>query len=286
MALPPPGPITLYYDDGKTEPYTPADLQFQHSKETGIALVTFNTPDTMNALQPILIQEMLFVLEQAKRDDTIKVIVWTGAGRAFSAGAALKPRSGKKVKFPKELMKQYKQRGMAFSLLNDIALGVPTLAHWDCPKINIAAVHGAAIGGATNMVCCNWYDFTVVAEDTKFKYPFVKLGITPELGSSRMLPQLIGYAKAKELLLGGEFFYAKDAHRLGLINEVVATKEQVLPKALELAQKYASCPNTFALQSGKKLINSHLREEMGMVMKTENAYIRECVKRGSSLGKL
>eukprot|EP01064_Diplonema_japonicum_P038756 TRINITY_DN949_c3_g6_i1.p1 TRINITY_DN949_c3_g6~~TRINITY_DN949_c3_g6_i1.p1 ORF type:complete len:290 (+),score=101.34 TRINITY_DN949_c3_g6_i1:52-921(+) len=278
--FPAPSPITLYYDDGKTEEYTPLDILFQHDKKTGIVLVTFNRDDNMNALQPTMIQECLFVLEQAKHDDTIKVLVWTGAGRAFSAGAALKPRTGPRPKFPKEIMKQYKKRNMVFQALMDIALGVPTIAHWDCPKINIAAVNGVAIGGATNMVLCNWYDFTVVSEESKFKYPFVKLGITPELGSSRVLPFLIGFSKAKELLMGGEFFYPQDAKKMELINEVVPKKD-VLPRALELAKKYAAVPNTFALRAGKKLINSHLRKEMDELMKTENANIRECVKRGT-----
>merc|ERR1712151_1157197 len=75
------------------------------------------------------------------------------------------------------------------------------LAFWDFPKISIAAVNGLAVGGGANMALCNFHDFVFCSEAAKFRYPFVSLGATPELSSSLLLPYLVGYVRAKELLL-------------------------------------------------------------------------------------
>eukprot|EP01061_Rhynchopus_euleeides_P008264 TRINITY_DN1730_c0_g2_i4.p1 TRINITY_DN1730_c0_g2~~TRINITY_DN1730_c0_g2_i4.p1 ORF type:complete len:297 (+),score=142.11 TRINITY_DN1730_c0_g2_i4:87-977(+) len=273
--LPAPEAIKLYLDDDRTEDYMPVDLTFQLDRATGVALVTWNRPDSLNAIQPVLIQETIFVLEHAKHDANVKAVVFTGAGRAFSAGASLKPRTGAAVKFPKELQKVYRKKGMWHEKL-DIALKAFTLAHWNCPKILVGAINGLAVGGAANMALASFYDFVICAEEAKFKYPFTTLGITPELGSSLMMPFLVGMVKAKELLLGGEWFGPQEALRMDLITKVVPLA-QLLPESLQLAAKFSTNPKQEAIMRGKELLNRRLREQMSKVLDDENLEIRKCM---------
>merc|ERR1711879_965609 len=99
----------------------------------------------------------------------------------------------------------------------------------------------------------------------KFKYPFVSLGATPELSSSLLLPYLVGFARAKELLLLGEWFSAEDAVRLGLANRMVPVAS-LLPEALALGRRFAAEPNPMALQLGKRILNRHLRSGLEEVL--------------------
>ena len=275
--------INLYYEDGRTVEYTPVAVKFQWERETGVVLITWNTPETMNAISPAMINESLFIMEYAKRTEGIKVLVWTGAGKAFSSGAQLKPgkKGAPKVVAPMEIIKYYKKIGMYWQVMNDIAMHTWTLAFWKYPKICVGAINGLAVGGATNIVLCNFFDFTIVSEDSKFKYPFTKLGITPELGSSRILPALIGYSKAKDLLMRGEWFYPRDVEKMGLVTEVCPAGE-VIPKSLALARDLAS-KNIFSLQASKALVNGHLVEEMDRVLQLENKSIRQCILNGGPL---
>merc|ERR1712232_1513393 len=116
------------------------------------------------------------------------------------------------------------------------------LAFWDFPKISIAAVNGLAVGGGVNIAFCNFHDLVFCSDAAKFKFPFVSLGATPELSSSLLFPYLVGFARAKELLLVGDWFTADDAFRMGLANRVVPA-EKLLPEALTLARKFAAQPN-------------------------------------------
>ena len=277
-------PLKLYFDDGSTEPYTAADLLFQVDRATGVAVMTWNTPENLNCMAGVLLQETMFALEHAKRDPGVKALVWTGAGRAFSSGASLAGRKRPKVKWSGKVRKAYQKRGLWIDVLKDTAMSALTLHAWDFPKPLIGAINGLAVGGAANIALANYCDFVLCSEEAKFKYPFAKLGITPELGSSKMLPFLVGMVKAKELLLGGEWFFPKECLHMGLINSI-HKPDELVPAALALALKYASVPNQAALRDSKRLINLHLREQMDKVMQTENTFIRACVQRGTPLQK-
>eukprot|EP01063_Lacrimia_lanifica_P036789 TRINITY_DN7388_c0_g4_i1.p1 TRINITY_DN7388_c0_g4~~TRINITY_DN7388_c0_g4_i1.p1 ORF type:complete len:294 (+),score=115.53 TRINITY_DN7388_c0_g4_i1:49-930(+) len=282
LNLPAPHDITLYLEERQTVPYTPVDMLWQVDRQSGVALATFNTPDSLNALQQVLLQEMLFITEQVKQDPDIKCVVWTGAGRAFCAGASLKPRKGKKPKIPKEIVKAYKAKNMWWVQAQDTVLKTPTLAFWDLPKISICAVNGLTVGGAVNIALANYHDFVLCSSEAKFKYPFANLGIVPELASSLVLPELIGYAKAKELLFLGEWFSPEDALRMGLVNSVHAPNE-VLPAALKLAHRIGTHKQPFALGASKKLINGHMRDRVEQVLDAEQRGMIECFKRGCAL---
>ena len=276
-----PESIKLYLDERANEDYMPADILFQVCRKTGVAQLTWNRPDTLNAIQHVIIQETLFALEHVKQCEDIKVLVFTGAGRAFSAGASLKPRPGKKVKFPQYVIKAYRAKGMWWDNLRDIALKTPTLAFWNCPKICIGAINGLAVGGAANMALANYHDFVICSDQAKFKYPFSTLGITPELGSSYMLPYLIGMTRAKNYLMSGEWFSAQDSLEIGLANKVVP-HENLLESALHMAATYATVPNQTALRKSKELINRHLRKNMADILDQENVEIKACLSGGNN----
>merc|ERR1712066_766393 len=98
------------------------------------------------------------------------------------------------------------------------------------------AINGLAIGGGMNIALANCGDMVVCSKKARFTYPFAKLGVTPEFGSSMMLPLLVGMPKAKELVMTAEWLSAEEAHRFGLVN-ILCDLEEVLPKAIELAAK-------------------------------------------------
>lgn len=269
----PAGTVKLYYDNGETAVYTPRSMLWELTPE-GVGIVTFNDPKTLNALTPNFQSELFIMLEHAKRDPAVKAVVWAANGKAWSSGAAL--RGDRSVDMPKDLQSQYRARGM-FMVDGDVVMKAHTLAFWDFPKPSICAVHGMAVGGAINMVVANYHDIVYAAEGTRFKYPFVKLGLTPELGSSRMLPFLIGTAKAKELLMFGDWFGAEEAARLNLVNRVLPQQELV-PAAVAAATRLAKEPNQMAIRLGKQVVNGYLRADLPKVLDEENRTLTEALK--------
>jgi len=202
------------------------------------------------------------LLEHVKRDERCKVIVWTGTGRAFSAGGNF---TDSKTTVPEEVYEGYVHAGIAVGL-PDISLAGTTRAMIKLPKISIAAVNGMAIGGGVN-VAFLWQDFVYVSQDATFRYPFGELGLTPELGSSVLLSKIIGMMRAKEFLQLGTEFTAKQALEMGLCTAVVP-QEEVLSKALEAAKKLASMPQ-FALRESKRIINKDLAASINSITEEE-----------------
>merc|ERR1719221_1628491 len=151
-------------------------------------------------------------------DDNVKVAIWTGEGRSFNAGADL--RGDKLIKIPKEIREKMLARKMG-PVQGDFVLKNQTLAFWDFPKPSIVAVNGLAVGGAANIALANYHDIVICSSNARFMYPFPKLGFTPELGSSYMLPYIVGMAKAKEVFFLCDWFSAAQAKELNLVNQVV-----------------------------------------------------------------
>merc|ERR1719436_1952729 len=103
----------------------------------------------------------------------------------------------------------------------DFVLKNQTMAFWDFPKPSICAVNGLAVGGAANIALANFHDLVICSSNARFMYPFPKLGFTPELGSSFMLPHVVGMSKAKEMFFLSEWISASQAKELNLVNQVV-----------------------------------------------------------------
>ena len=188
-----------------------------------IRLLWLNRPDRLNAVSLTLYQELERALAAAADDRGIRAVIITGVGRAFCAGADLKAH-GERPQTPEE-RREYIETGQR------VYRSIQTL-----PQPVVAAVNGHAVGAGIELaLSC---DFVVMAEDAKLRLPEVALGTFIGGGTAYTLRRRVGYAKAAELILLGEFFSGRDAHEMGLSNEL-APAGQVLDRARDLAGRLA-----------------------------------------------
>ncbi len=205
--------------------------------EDGVAIITFNRPKALNAMNSETMKELYDAVIRCKNDETIKAIILTGSGeKAFVAGADI---SEMKDLRPKE--------ALAF-----MELGHETLRALETlPKPSIAAVNGFALGGGTeiSMAC----DMRFASETARFGQPEILIGLIPGWGGTQRLPRLVGMGRAKELIMGGEQIDAKRAYEIGLVNQVFPA-DQLLDAAKKFAKKLAGLPG-FAIKMAKHSIN-------------------------------
>mmetsp|Transcript_57215 Transcript_57215/g.100153 ORF Transcript_57215/g.100153 Transcript_57215/m.100153 type:complete len:304 (-) Transcript_57215:92-1003(-) len=240
---------------------------------TGVAVCTYNTPKNMNPISLNQRWETMALLEHMTRDEKVRVVIWTGSGRAFNAGADLS--GNPTVTIPKHAMEDMKARRAAPDL-RDMVMAVETKAFWDFPKPSISAVNGITVGGAVNIAIAGCHDMVICSSEARFMYPFPKLGFTPELGSSFMLPYLVGMVKAKELFFLSDWLSAEQAKELGLVNKLVAP-EELMPEAMKLAERLCLL-HPSALKMSKRIVNSHIRSQLDQILAAEQAAIMECLK--------
>ena len=193
-------------------------------KDGGVALITLNRPDALNALNDALISELGDAIDGYEADDEIGCIVITGSEKAFAAGADIKEMQAKTY------MDAYKSN---------------FISTWErvakCRKPVIAAVNGFALGGGCElaMMC----DFILAGDNAKFGQPEVKLGILPGAGGSQRLTRFVGKSKAMEMCLTGRMMDADEAERSGLASRVVPAAE-LLEDALKTAGAIAGMSKT------------------------------------------
>jgi enoyl-CoA hydratase/carnithine racemase len=206
-------------------------------KKNSIAYVTINRPKVLNALNMATMEELRAAFHDIKTDVTIRVVILTGAGeKAFIAGADISELAQQDA----VSAKQYAHRGQ--SVLNLIEnLGKPV----------IACINGFALGGGCELaMACT---MRVASENAKLGQPEVKLGILPGYGGTQRLSRLVGKGIAMQHVLTGEMISAQEAHRVGLVNEVVAAPE-LIPRAEAIAAKIiANAP--LAVQYAMEAVN-------------------------------
>jgi 2-(1,2-epoxy-1,2-dihydrophenyl)acetyl-CoA isomerase len=213
----------------------------------GIATITLNRPERLNALDYALKDEVLHALEIAARDDDVRVLILTGAGRAFCAGADIQDVLLRG--FDMDPVTRERQEVRDFNEL------VRAMRHLEKPII--AAVNGAAVGGGCCLVLAA--DIRIAAPTARFGMVFVRLGLSSaDMGGTFLLPRLIGLAQASELLLTGEIIDAERAERLGLVNRLVSP-EQLMPTARAFAERLAAGPPV-----GLALTKRALNRSLGM----------------------
>jgi len=209
-----------------------------YAVEDGIAVVTLNRPDHMNAFTVEMANELVDVFARAGADDSAAAVILTGAGRAFCAGMDLSV--GGNV-FGLDETQAPTNRDMA-ERLDDPAIfkgvrdtgGRVTLAIYDCPKPVVAAINGAAVGiGATMTLAA---DFRLASDKARIGFVFGRLGITPEACSTWFLPRIVGMQQALEWVYAADIFDAEEGKRAGLIRSVHAP-DDLLPAAHALAHK-------------------------------------------------
>ena len=205
--------------------------------EDGIAIITLNRPDRLNAYTPAMGNEVVEAFRSARDDEDVRVILLTGAGRAFCAGVDLE------VLAESNAQAEEKSEGPALGE-EDFIRSFP-LEMRDSSKPLIAAINGHAIGvGVTMTLPC---DIRVAADDAKIGLTFSRLGILPGLGSTHLLPHLVGMARAQELILTGRIVLGQEACDLGLVQYSVP-REEVIRTAMNLARQMAEAdPSVLAL---------------------------------------
>src|SRR5205807_3653795 len=222
-------------------------MQFQAlqlESSAGVATVTLNRPEKRNALSIELLNELFAALDEIERSEA-HVLILTGAGKAFCAGMDLEELKTLTGKSHAESIEDSRRMAHVFRRI------------YDFPRPTIAAVNGAAIAGGTGLA--TMCDFTLAVPKAKFGYTEVRIGFVPAKVSIFLIAN-IGEKRARDLLLTGRIFGAEEAHRLGLVNEIVAS-EQLMARAQELARQLLE-NSPASLQATKRLLSSYTREQL------------------------
>jgi 2-(1,2-epoxy-1,2-dihydrophenyl)acetyl-CoA isomerase len=225
----------------QNQPMKSETLKFELS-ETGVCVLTLNRPDKLNALTVSIAEEFKKAVPTAIEKGA-RAFVLTGEGRAFCAGGDLSE------------MQEIASREGRMDAFFDVPLQTineSILLIRETPVPFIAAVNGVASGGGCNLaLAC---DLVVAAEGAKFNQAFIKVGLVPDCGGTFILPRLVGWRRAAELMFTGDMLTAQQAYEMGMINRVVPDTE-LMSEALALAEKLAQSP-TAAIGQIKRLLEA------------------------------
>ena len=228
-----------------------------YEEKEKIGFLTINRPDVLNALNARVLEEIDMVLDQIEQKGGIRVLILTGAGRAFVAGADI----GEQSVLDMEGGRAWGKRGSAIFRRLEL-LSIPT----------IAAVNGFALGGGCELaMAC---DMILASSKAKFGQPEVGLGIMPGFSGTQRLPRLVGKAKAMELILTGEMIKAEEALRIGLVNEVTEP-EALLARAEELARAIEKS-GSLAVKYAKTAVIRGTQMDMDSGIAMENELFAMC----------
>lgn len=203
--------------------------------DNGVTTITLNRPERMNAWNETMASELSVALETAEADDQVRVVVLTGQGRAFCAGADLEDG----------------EDTFSEGEHNRHIAGTPETMPWDISKPVVAAINGHAIGVGLTFPMTT--DLRFVAAEAKMQFAFVRRGIMPELGSLRLLERIVGRQVASDLLMSGRMFTGAEAKEMGLVARAMPADE-VLPAALEWAHDVAANTAPVSVAVTKRLM--------------------------------
>jgi len=208
-------------------------------KEDGVAVLTFNRPEAMNALNNKTRAEFREALEDVAADDGVRVLILTGSGKSFVAGSDIK-----------EMLQTTPLSAHDITRLGD-------MVH-NFEKPVIAAVNGFCLGGGCEIaMSC---DIIIASEKARFGQPEINLGLIPGGGGTQRLPRLVGPGRAKELILTGDIIRADEADRIGLVNRVVPMDE-LMTAAREVAAKIAA-KSPASVKIAKQAINRGMQTNL------------------------
>ncbi len=206
--------------------------QILYEAKAGVATITLNRPHKLNAFTGRMNAEIIHALETANADDAVRAVVFTGAGRAFCAGADLSSGGGAfDYSRKKADPAQHRDGG-----------GLLTLAIFNCLKPVISACNGAAVGVGATMQCA--MDIRLASQTARYGFVFARRGIVPEAASSWFLPRIVGISRALEWCYSGRIFAAEEALASGLVRSV-HPPDELLDAARAIAEEIAT--NTSAI---------------------------------------
>jgi enoyl-CoA hydratase/carnithine racemase len=255
------------------------DIRYEKESDTGIVMLTLNTPKRKNALSFYTFLELFWAVEAMDQDEEAKVMIITGAkdpdsndprNEAFSSGAYLtfEPPGENDPMSRDEIRAQIDTTDRTQKKL--------TLRMWQLDKPVIAAINGLAIGGGfTFPLAC--VDLIYISEFAWARLPFVSLGIIPEFASSFLLPRLLGFHRAKEIIYLGEKLSAQELLQLGLVNKVLP-HDDLIPYAREMALRLIPPQGAnYAVRLAKRILHKPLIEAVAQALDRENQGFDEAV---------
>ncbi|MFZ0074581.1 MAG: enoyl-CoA hydratase-related protein [Exiguobacterium undae] len=218
-----------------------------------IGLIRLDRPERMNCLDYPTLVELQQLVETVRQDATIRVVIFTGTGKAFSAGADLKERT--------TLTEREVRRNV--EAIRDVFTNIA-----DLPQPTIAAVNGHALGGGFEwMLAC---DFRIIVEGALVGLTETSFGIIPGAGGTQRLPRLIGETRAKELIFTAKKIDATTAERYGIVSRVVPTVEELMPVCLAFAGEMLR-NGPVAIRQAKQAIDQGLDHPLSEGLKIETA---------------
>mgnify|MGYP001363701561 CR=1 FL=1 len=235
-------------------PLEPKSFLYDHDPATGVATLTLSRPERLNALTFEVYEELRDAFVALDGEPGVRAIILTGAGRAFCSGGDVEDIIG--ALFEKDF-----QGLLEFTRVT----GALVLAIRRCRRPVVAALNGTVAGaGSVIAAAC---DIRIAAESAKIAFLFTRVGLSgADMGASWLLPRIVGHGRASELLMTGDFIDAREAHRIGLYNRVVAD-DAVLAEARALAEKLARGPSF-----GLEITKESLDREWAMDLETALAW--------------
>jgi enoyl-CoA hydratase len=230
-----------------------------YSRDGNVGIITLNRPERLNAINGGLLRDFIEQLETAREDKDAVSVILTGAGRAFCAGEDLKESSA----------------GKSFETWIEETDGLQEVQRMimSLGKPLIAAIQGYALGGGCEfaMSC----DIRIATEDAKFGFPETEVGLTVTTAGTKLLTQIVGLGKAKELVFTGEFVDAYEALRIGLVNRVVPA-ERLIDEALGMANKIGE-KSPLALKLSRIAIEQGLHSSFEQILEIEANHLLICI---------
>jgi len=221
------------------------------SKADGVGRISFNRPESLNSITIDVMRELDHALQDIESDESLRVAVLTGTGKAFISGGDIK----------------YMEKATASTLLNEETEGQEIIRRMEeLRKPVIARINGIALGAGTEIVLA--CDIRIASEKARFGLPEITLGIIPGYGGTQRLARLVGSGKAKELMMTGDIFSAGEALRIGLVNRVVP-HEQLDEEVEKLSKKLCERP-PIGLQMVKEAVNYGLQMDLNSAVRLES----------------
>ena len=251
------------------------NIIYEKDDETGIVTVTINRPEIRNALTLLVLLELYRAVENIENDDTANAMIITGAKTPDSDDPAAEAFSSGGY-FNLAELESMDEKTKSEIDLTDIAQKKLCLKFWQLDKPVIAAINGLAIGGGfTVPLACA--DLIYVSEHAWVKLPFINIGLIPELASSFLLPRLVGFQRAKEIIFFGEKLPASKLYDMGLVNKVLP-HDELIPYAKKMALKLIPPQGAgLATRLAKQALHQPLIEAVTRALDIENEGLNKAI---------
>jgi enoyl-CoA hydratase/carnithine racemase len=242
----------------------PKSFLYEHDRETGVATITLNRPEKLNALTFEVYEELRDAFYALDTADGVRAVVITGAGRAFCSGGDVEDIIGR-------LLGRSHQELLEFTRVT----GALIYSIRKCRRPVIAALNGTVAGaGSVIAAAC---DIRVAAKSAKIAFLFTRVGLSgADMGASWLLPRIVGHGHASYMLMTGDFVDAAEAHRIGLYNQVMETGEEALNEARALAERLAKGPS-FGLEISKESLDREWTMDLDTALAWETQVQAGCM---------